>query len=99
MSPLPGFRDRRQSLRGEFDVDLRINARVERDALRRPPIDATVDAEIRAMVDYVREHGRGEVVTERELALTPASSRQQSPSSGDPQPTLQVHWRGWTQPR
>jgi hypothetical protein len=68
MSPLEGAADGHQSIRGEFDGDVELTYRVDRLALRHPSLEATVGAEIRAMVSYVRERGRGEFVPERELA-------------------------------
>lgn len=49
----------------EFGVNIKLTLAVERFALRRIPLQESVDAQIKAMVAHVKEHGRGELEEER----------------------------------
>jgi hypothetical protein len=49
----------------EFGVNIRLTLAVERYALHRIPLQKSVDAQIRAMVAHVKEHGRGELEEKR----------------------------------
>lgn len=75
MVPLPGVPDGRRPSLGEFESGLRLTETIEQSALRRPSIDATVDAEIRSMVNYVREHGRGELAADWQTAAPSQRAR------------------------
>lgn len=44
---------------GDFGINLRITAAVERHALRRPALFQSVDVQVEAMLAYARQHGRG----------------------------------------
>jgi hypothetical protein len=67
MTALPGPPGGAEPFRDELAAVLQLTDLVDRSALRRPPINALVDAEIESMVEYVRQHGRGELVLDRDL--------------------------------
>src|SRR5262245_58164941 len=45
---------------GEFAATIAVTRGVDQYAMRRPPLTTVVDAETKAMVEYVKKHGRGE---------------------------------------